>query len=99
MWQSLNFVTAKQIQRYAKEHSFEVVFKRGMMARSIQRLRDDPQFLQRHRLVGRVTQNFCGVGVLKLVAKLPIRFATPMDFLVYRSSMTHDHLINDWLKN
>jgi 2-polyprenyl-3-methyl-5-hydroxy-6-metoxy-1,4-benzoquinol methylase len=99
LWRSLNFVTAKQIQRYAKAHSFEVVFKRGMMARSIQRLRDDPQFLQRHRLIGRVTQNAFGLWLLKVVAKLPSRFATPMDFLVCRSSMMNDALVRDWLDN
>jgi len=99
LWQSFNFVTAKQIQRYAKKHSFEVVFKRGMMARSILRLREDPQFLQRHRLIGRVTQNAFSLWLLKVVAKLPIRFATPMDFLVCRSSMMNDPLVKDWLDN
>jgi 2-polyprenyl-3-methyl-5-hydroxy-6-metoxy-1,4-benzoquinol methylase len=99
LWQSFNFVTAKQIQAYAKEHSFEVVFKRGMMARSILRLREDPQFLQRHRLIGRVTQNAFGLWLLKVVAKLPIRYATPMDFLICRSSMMNDALVRDWLDN
>jgi hypothetical protein len=55
LWQSINFVTARDVRRVAASHGATVTFERGLLADPIDRLRE-PEFVARHRTLGRLAR-------------------------------------------
>ena len=87
LWRSLNFVTCRQIRRYAKECGLSANFTPAMMRRAFERLDMDPTYCGRQR--GLVTAIFAilkPIGVLPLIGKLPYQMATPMLFECHRAA-------------
>jgi len=79
IWQSLNFITCRQVGAFCARHTLRCRFKQGLLFDALQRIDTDPLFQQRHkgfiasaaRLVMR-----CGLG--RLVRRIPASMATPM---------------------
>ena len=75
LWQSINFVTARDVRRVAARHGATVTFERGLLADAIDRLRE-PEFVARHRTLGRLARV---LGLLTpALRKLPPGLSTPM---------------------
>jgi SAM-dependent methyltransferase len=85
LWDSLNWITAGDIRRFAQRHGLRLDFRQGEFAAALDRLRHDPEFARRQRgpIVGalRVLDK---VGVAGLLARMPATWLTPMTFTVTR---------------
>jgi SAM-dependent methyltransferase len=81
LWRSLNFVTYRDILRYAHECNLTIEFKPGMMLRAFERLRVDSIFRGRQKgiptTVFAILERF---HLLSFIGRLPYWFATPMLF-------------------
>ena len=75
LWESLNFVTAREVRRIAARRGATVTFERGLLGDAIDRF-TEPEFAARHPALGRVA------GVLGALTpalrRLPPGLATPM---------------------
>lgn len=84
LWRSLNWVTARGVQRWADRAGADVEFSRGMLADAVARLDSDDEFRARHRHIARLS----GVAANRLVDRtlraLPPSLMTPMTFVVRR---------------
>lgn len=85
LWESLNFVRAKDITAIAATFGLGVGFRSGLLARSIRRLRIDDEFRARHQLIGSLAAVAERLRLVKLLARLPPSLSTPMDMLLFRS--------------
>ena len=85
LWASLNWITARDIRRFADRHGLVVEFSEGELAKSLQRLRQDTAFARRQRgpVVGAV-RLLDRVGVAGLLARIPATMMTPMTFTISR---------------
>jgi SAM-dependent methyltransferase len=85
-WRSLNFVTARQLRKQARQHGLSIAFRPGTMADAVQRLESDRQFASRHEGVAtRLAAAMLGLGFGSALRHLPTSVASPMTFqLFYR---------------
>jgi len=85
VWDSLNWITAGDIRRFAERHGLRLDFRQGEFAAALDRLRHDPEFSRRQRgpVVGtlRVLDR---IGVAGLLARAPATWLTPMTFTATR---------------
>ena len=86
LWESLNFVTARQVRRWARRASAEVRFDRGVLAEAVERFLADPVFAERHAGLGRVVRLLQRLGVVPLLRRLPAGLVSPMRFTVAASA-------------
>lgn len=77
LWQSLNFVTARQVRRIARDRGATVTFEKGLLAEAVARL-SEPEFAARHGALGRVA-GVLGIAV-PVLRRLPASASTPMLF-------------------
>jgi len=82
LWESLNFITSFDVQRWARRHSFDVRFRPELMYRAFKRLEEDKEFRKRqqHTLAGRLYFLLKYSGMLRVLRHLPAALATPMIF-------------------
>lgn len=84
LWQSLNFITAGDVARFAARHDLDVHFRPGVFADAIERLVQDPAFARRHGWAGRTAAALGRTGALRLLRALPATWLTPMVFELRR---------------
>ena len=81
LWESLNWITAGDVRRFADRHGLRLQFRQGELAAALDRLRHDADFARRQRgpVVGalRVLDR---VGLAGLIARMPATWLTPMTF-------------------
>lgn len=86
LWNSLNFVTAGRLERVARRHGLRCRFRPGVMARTFERLRDDPSFGARHAglsgLVGRSDALFG--AATRVLRAVPASWQSPMTVAMRR---------------
>jgi 2-polyprenyl-3-methyl-5-hydroxy-6-metoxy-1,4-benzoquinol methylase len=76
LWQSLNFVTARDIDRAASRHGLVARFQPGLLADMLDRMQHDSMFAARHSSrMARMAQN---AAFRSLLRRMPARFASPM---------------------
>lgn len=81
LWRSLNFVTSRDISRYARECGLVVEFAPRTMLRAFERLRVDGMFRERQKgIATTVFAILVRLHLLSFVGRLPYWFATPMLF-------------------
>jgi SAM-dependent methyltransferase len=81
LWRSLNFVTSRDILRYARECGLLVEFAPGMMLRAFERLCVDSAFRERQEgIATTVAAILMRPHLLSFIGRLPYWFATPMLF-------------------
>jgi SAM-dependent methyltransferase len=78
LWQSLNFVTARDLRTFARRHGLTVRFMPGVLGDLLARLDTDQAFANRQGWAGRVAHALGRVGVLGAVNRLPPTWLTPM---------------------
>jgi SAM-dependent methyltransferase len=84
LWQSLNFITAGDVIRFARRHDLELHFRAGVLADAIERLALDPAFARRQGWAGRIAAGLGRAGAGWLFRALPPTWLTPMVFEVRR---------------
>lgn len=85
LWKSLNWITIRQLRRWAREQGVELTFVQGQLSEALARLSSDPEFRERHSawMVG-AAKLLDRVGALRLLRRLPPSFNTPMQFELRR---------------
>ncbi len=80
IWQTVNFVTARRLQRIARDVGLVCELEPGVIARSFARVVEDPIFRQRHEgLITRIaTSRVLAPVALFALKRLPPGLATPM---------------------
>ena len=85
IWRTINWVTAKDIEAFAKRHTMTLEFRPGQFAAALARLESDPAFARRQRRVaGLATMP----GVPAILRLLPPTWATPMIFELAKPTST-----------
>lgn len=81
LWESINFITARQIDRIAGAQHLRVTFRRGVMADMASRVSSDAIFRDRHGLAGRLATFVVGRPIgRRALEEWPPTLATPMTF-------------------
>jgi hypothetical protein len=84
-WETLNWITAGDVERIARRHGLSVSFHAGELQAALALLRTDEAFAQRQRgLVTVVAGVLDRLGLLGLMGRLPASFATPMTYTLTR---------------
>ena len=82
VWFSLNFITAGDLQRFARSTGLELELLPGVLDEMVARLGNDPAFAQRQRWVGRIAKLVARTGLFRA---LPASWQSPM-IAVFRRS-------------
>lgn len=80
LWQSLNFITAGDISRFAARRQLSLHFRPGVLADAIERLARDPAFARRQGWAGRIAAALGRAGAHRWLRALPPTWLTPMVF-------------------
>jgi SAM-dependent methyltransferase len=82
LWESLNFITARQVGRWASRAGVDARFDRGVLAEALDRFMSDSVFAERHRGLGTAARLLQRFGLVGLVRRFPARYGSPMRFTV-----------------
>jgi hypothetical protein len=86
LWQSLNFITARDLAQFAARADLRLTFERGVLAATVARLATDPAFARRQGTVGRIARTLARAGFLDWISAVPPTWQTPMVFTLERCS-------------
>jgi len=79
IWNSLNFITCKQVRKFCANHALRCQFQAGLLYHALQRIEQDPLFQERHKgFVATSARLMMRYGLGGLVRRLPPAMATPM---------------------
>jgi len=81
IWESLNFITCREVRNYCRIEHLSCCFEKGLLYKALSRIDNDPLFRERHRGVIAATASWgmrSGLGAL--LRRLPPAMATPMIF-------------------
>ena len=96
VWNSLNFVTARQIRQWSTELGLTTQFRSGALATSIERLGTDAEFRARHRALATVGKALVTMRATAALRRLPASWSTPMDFIMFTAA-TDQSRVRTWL--
>ena len=82
MWDSLNFITAKEVRTYAKTNNLSCQFEKGLLYKSLRRMESDSLFKERHShsIINIIYKSLKVAGLLKAIKYLPASMQSPMIF-------------------
>jgi len=81
IWDSLNFISHRQVRCFARQQGCSLSFCKGLIYQALARIQSDPLFRERHKgLVASVAGLLSKSGLLKLMRYLPPAMSTPMIF-------------------
>ncbi len=79
IWESLNFITCKNIRIFCKKNKLQFCFERELLYYALKRIDNDPIFKQRHQgLVANIAAFMMRSGLGTLIRHIPPAMATPM---------------------
>ncbi len=79
IWQSLNFITCRQVGAFCARHALLCRFKQGLLFDALQRIDTDPLFQARHTgFIASAARLVMRSGLGRLVRRIPASMATPM---------------------
>ena len=85
LWESLNFISAGDLQRVARECHLQLKFQPSPLTQVFQRLQEGPVFAERHgRGWVRLTKALQATGLLFLLQRIPPTWSTPMTWVLRR---------------
>ncbi|HSE69072.1 MAG TPA: class I SAM-dependent methyltransferase [Gemmatimonadales bacterium] len=86
IWDSLNFLTYGDIQRFAKQHGYRVTFDPELLYGALLRLDSDPVFRARHDngFAALLFRTLKATGIVRLLKYLPPSWTSPMRFAMTR---------------
>jgi len=85
IWDSLNFISHRQLRQFARRHGFSVHFEAELIYKALARMQSDPLFRERHKgFIAGVADLLAKTGLLKLLRYLPPAMSTPMIFSMRR---------------
>ena len=79
IWDSLNFITCKNIRNYCNSYKLTYYFKRELLYNALKRIDDDPLFKERHQgFIAGIATFIMRSGLGELIRRIPPAMATPM---------------------
>ena len=97
LWNSLNFITARQVKKIFQSHGFCVRFRKGTMTAGISRVRNEEVFAARHQKLHMLFSNDFVYGITRQIVRVPALAATPMEFIICYRERQNDPSIRQWL--
>ncbi len=88
LWASLNFVTARQVRRWARRAGLDVDFVPGVLGEALDRFASDSVFAERHAGLRTVVRLLQRLGLVEAVRRFPAELVSPMRFRVSRRHPT-----------
>ncbi len=83
LWESLNFVTAREVRAIARRADISVTFVPGVMARAARRVESDASFRERQGVAGRLAALAMAIRPGRwLLERWPAKLSTPMVFIM-----------------
>jgi 2-polyprenyl-3-methyl-5-hydroxy-6-metoxy-1,4-benzoquinol methylase len=82
LWESLNFITARQVRRWGRRAGVAVRFDRGVLAEALERFLGDEVFAERHAGLAGMVEALRRMRIVPLLRRLPVGVASPMRFTV-----------------
>jgi len=82
LWRSINFISAKEVRRICKKHSYVIDFDRETTYKSISRLFYDEKFAERHVWLKYIFGIMKKLRILSWLKLIPAVYATPILFTV-----------------
>lgn len=89
LWDSLNFVTAPQIQEFCTQKGYNIKFDREIMARMLNRLDDDIEFKKRQSGLAKLAGLANRLGAGSVFRMLPPRCSAYMKFVIQKQNHPH----------
>ena len=80
LWKSLNFINYLDITSFTKKNNANVLFYRGLIYKMFLRIKEDPLFASRHKILLFFINFIEHLGLLKILRILPPILNTPMVF-------------------
>lgn len=80
LWNSLNFVTAGQVRRWARSAGVEVRFDSEVLAKAVERFLADAVFAERHSGLAGIVRVLLRLRAVRLLRRLPAGAVSPMRF-------------------
>ena len=80
VWQSLNFITYSKVKRMARKAGLRIIFHKGVMYDTFNRLEEDEVFAGRHKTLSRVYPVLRKLGLNLFLKNVPPALSTPMTF-------------------
>jgi 2-polyprenyl-3-methyl-5-hydroxy-6-metoxy-1,4-benzoquinol methylase len=84
IWKSLNFITYREVIRFAKKLGCTVRFKKEVMYKNLERLGHDKGFLKRHQVLSHLYNFLRFARITACVRRLPHQISSPMVFEWYK---------------
>lgn len=79
IWNSLNFITYREIKSFCKAAELDCTFKKELLYLAFKRIGEDPLFKQRHKGLAATLASFMlTTGVINLLKYIPPACATPL---------------------
>ncbi|TLS67331.1 class I SAM-dependent methyltransferase [Mariprofundus erugo] len=79
IWDSLNFITCREVAHYGKQHELSCTFEKALLYKALKRIEDDPLFETRHQgAVATIARLLMRSGIGTLFRYIPPSLATPM---------------------
>jgi len=83
IWNSLNFITCRQIKAFCRQQQLTCYFQEALLYRAFCRIHDDPVFQQRHQgMITRVANVMMMPPFKQIIRRLPASLSTPMNFTI-----------------
>lgn len=88
IWDSLNFISARDVRVFCRQHGLHCRFEKALLYKAMKRLNDDPLFRQRHQgLAMKVAAWVMASGLGECLRYLPPAMSTPMIFAIRKGGV------------
>jgi len=89
IWDSLNFITCRQIRCFCKDNHLACDFEKELLYRAFMRILDDPVFKERHQgFIASLAAVLIKSPLRHLIRRIPATFATPMIFTISKGNQS-----------
>lgn len=88
LWSSINFITARQVRRWARSTDVSVSFDHGVLAEAFERFLADSVFAERHSGLTRIVHMVRRARLMPILRTVPPAAVSPMRFTVSASKFT-----------
>jgi len=86
IWDGLSFVRLSRVRRHCATRGYDIVFNRHTLHDAVARLRDDVIFAERMPwFLRRLCRGLLYPPIAALLTRVPVRFQSPMEFVMYKA--------------
>jgi len=88
IWDSLNFITCRQIKHFCRTQNLTCDFEKSLLYKAFERVHEDPVFQKRHQgIISAVANLAVKTPFRQLIRNIPASLSTPMIFEIRHSGV------------